>query len=263
MNYFSRRNDHLVEYSGYEEVSESFRNRLIDTFSKYVAKNVENYSDDLPWYVEVRTFSHQVRQEFPGENYYTILQTGEFHKVFSVIEMFLDHVPKIYRTRRDAAFFEILQSFRLSGSVYEINGNRVELVVAEELAKKIQDVKRVLANDMSASNSFFQAVGNLFGRKAKSEDIIKDIFVAFEDYLKEKTQKNEYGNAVSHLEKQNVISTTQRALLEKIYAYRSDTYGVGHAGNAAKPGETDALWFLETTTAQLLYIDRKLKQSHA
>jgi len=48
--------------------------------------------------------------------------------------------------------------------------------------------------------------------------------------------------------------------LDKIYAYRSDTDGVVHSGNGEKPDEIDALWFLETVVAQLLFIDRKLKQ---
>jgi len=262
MTYFSRRNNHVIEYSGYEEVSNAFRVRLSTILSKYVGRNGQSYGYDGPWYVDIRTFSHAVGQEFPGEGYFTIIQQGEFHKIFTIIEMFLDMVTKIYHTRKREAPLEILQAFEYSGSVYSINSqHRVELVVPEDLAQKIQNVKQVLDDNPSAYEKFFNAVGNLFGRKAKADDIIKDVFVAFEDYLKEKTEKNDYGNAVAYLEKQSLISATQKALLEKIYAYRSDTYGVGHAGNSAKPMEIDALWFVETVTPQLLFIDRKLKQN--
>lgn len=264
MNYFSRRNNHIVEYSGYEEVSDLLRVRLLAILNKYIAKNMHSYGGDDPWCVDIRTFSHDVGQEFPGEDYFTIIQQGSFHKVFTIVEMFLDGATEIYFTRRKEVLIEIFQAFKLSGSVYTINNERrVELVVATDLAKKIQDVKQVLGDNTSAYEKFFNAVGNLFGRKAKADDIVKDVFVAFEDYLKEKTKKNDYGSAVAHLEKQGVISVTQKALLEKIYAYRSDTYGVVHSGNSKKPGEVDALWFVETVIPQLLFVDRKLKQNIA
>jgi hypothetical protein len=46
--------------------------------------------------------------------------------------------------------------------------------------------------------------------------------------------------------------------MEKLYGYRSDARGVGHAGNSPAPGEIDALWFLETMLVQIAHIDRKL-----
>lgn len=260
MSYFSRRNQHVVEFSGYEEVSVALRKRISAILRKYVGQNGVSYSNDDPWYIETRNFYHEVRKEFPDGDPFTLLEQGAFHQVFTVVELFLDMAREIYFTREREVPLEIVQAFMLSGSVYTINNRRVELVIDENLAKKIEETKTVLATSQSSYEKFFDAIGSLVGRRAKAEDIVKDIFIAFEDYLKEKTNAKDYGGAISILEKNKTISPTQKALLDKIYAYRSDAYGVGHAGNGDKPGEVDALWFVETVTPQLLLIDRKLKQ---
>jgi len=260
MSYFSRRNKHIVEFSGHEEVSRPLRERLSAILRQYVGENPISYNGDDPWYVEWSDFRHEVQKEFPGKDPFNLIDSGEFHEIFTVVEIFLDMVIGIYYSRRGKASLEILQAFNLSGSVYTIKNRRVELKIDEDLAKKIENTKLVLADNQSAYDKFFDAIGNLVGRKAKAEDIVKDVFVVFEDYLKTQTGTKEYGTAISHLEKTNVISSTQKALLDKIYAYRSDTYGVGHAGSGQKPQEVDALWFVETVTAQLRFLDKKFKQ---
>jgi hypothetical protein len=260
MTYFSRRNNHIVEFSGHEEVSMALRKRLLSVLQKYVDRNGVNFGGGDPWCIEIEDFFHEVKKEFPDENPFTLVEHGVYHQVLTVVEIFLDMLSSIYYTRRDLALQEISQAFTLSGSVYRISNKRIELIITEDLAKKIEVAKTVLQNNSSAYEKFFEAVGNLLGRKAKPEDVIKDMFVSFEDYLKEKTGTKDYGGAINYMEKTGVLSSTQRALLDKIYAYRSDTYGVGHAGNAKKPGEVDALWFLETVIVQLLFLDRKLKQ---
>ncbi|MFC1613514.1 AbiJ-NTD4 domain-containing protein [Patescibacteria group bacterium] len=262
MTYFSRRNEHIVEFSGYEEVSRALRKRLLAILHKYVGQNsVASFGDDSLWNVEIDDFLHEVGKEFPDENPFTLVKRGQFYHVFTIVEIFLDMVEdkNIYYTRKREAPLEILQAFNLSGSVYTINNRKIELVVNEDLAKKIENTKAVLLANPSAYEKFFDTISNFVGRKAKPEDVVKDVFVAFEDYLKQRTDTKDYGRAITKLSKENVISSTQKALMEKIYAYRSDTYGVGHAGNSEKPKEVDALWFIETVIPQLLFIDRKLK----
>lgn len=260
MAYFSRRNQHVTEFSGYEEVTPALRKRLTAILKKYVRRRVVSYSSDFPFDISPAEFSHEVTKEFPGKSPFELIEHGEFHEVFTVVEIFLDMVEGLeYRRKREAPI-ETLQAFKLSGAVYTINGKNVELVVDEELAKKIEATKEVLSANPSAYEKFFEAIGDYVGRRAKPEDIVKDVFIAFEDYLKEQTGAKDYGKAVSKLEKGNTISSTQRALMEKLYAYRSDTYGVGHAGNSEKPKELDVLWFIETVIAQLSFIDKKLKQ---
>jgi hypothetical protein len=214
-----------------------------------------------PYYIEPGIFSHEVQKEFPKESYFALIKEGAFHKVFTVIEIFLDLIRDADWDRQQNARLEIGQAFSLSGSVYEIRNNQIELIVDENLAKKLEEAKGSLASNKTAFERFFKTVGLFLGRKIKSEDAVKDVFIAFEDYLKDKTGAKDYGSAVASLEKSGKVSATQKALLDKIYAYRSDSYGVGHAGNGAAPGEVDALWFIETVTPQILLIDRKLKSN--
>lgn len=49
-------------------------------------------------------------------------------------------------------------------------------------------------------------------------------------------------------------------VIDKIYANRSDMYGIAHAGGSQEPDDIDTLWFLETVMAQMKLIDRRLKQ---
>ncbi|GEM_PF-5932933 len=257
MSYFSRRNGHIVEFSGYEEVSSALRKRLFAVLERYVGENAP-YSHNAR-YIESDSFFHEVGKEFPGKSSFDLVNQGAFHEVFTMVEIFLHMTENLAYDYKVSALDETGQVFSLSGSVYKVNNRRVELQVSEDFAKRLENTKEVLVGHFSACDMFFDAVGNLVGRKAKAEDIIKDVFVAFEDYLKSETKAKEYSGAIVHLEKNGIISPTQKALLEKIYAYRSDTYGVGHAGNNGKPHETDALWFVDTVIAQLLLISRKLK----
>lgn len=259
MAYFSRRNNHVIEYSGHEEASEPLRKRLLSVLVKYVDENPTSYANEDPWSVEPNELIHEVQKEFPGKNPFEIVREGQFHEVFTVVEIFLDLSLKIYYTRRPEAHLETAQAFALSGSVYDIRNTRVVLRVDAETAKQVDEAGAIISGNPSASEKYFTAVGDLFGRKAKPEDIVKDIFIAFEDYLKDLTEAKDYGGAVALLQSQGLISSTQKALLEKIYAYRSDTYGVGHAGNGLKPDELDAMWFLETVGAQIRFIGKRKK----
>lgn len=261
MTYFSRRNNHVVEFSGHEEASSQLRKRLAAVLNKYIDQNGISYGVEDPWYVEREDFRHEVQKEFPGEQPFILIEEGEFHKVFTVVEIFLDMSEGIYYTRRNSAPDEIAQAFELSGSVYQVKENRITLGVTKELAEKLESSKEVLKDNPTAYEKFFDAVGGLLGRRAKPEDVVKDVFIAFEDYLRAKTGARDYGTAIDQLLKLNTVSPTQKALLDKIYAYRSDTYGVGHAGNGKQPGEADALWFIDTVIAQLCFLDRKIKQA--
>ena len=158
MSYFSRRNKHIVEFSGHEEVSRPLRERLSAILRQYVGENPISYNGDDPWYVEWSDFRHEVQKEFPGKDPFNLIDSGEFHEIFTVVEIFLDMVIGIYYSRRGKASLEILQAFNLSGSVYTIKNRRVELKIDEDLAKKIENTKLVLADNQSAYDKFFDAI---------------------------------------------------------------------------------------------------------
>lgn len=55
------------------------------------------------------------------------------------------------------------------------------------------------------------------------------------------------------------VKSAQKALLHKIKAYRDDCYGVAHAGNSGKPKELDVIWYIDTVSAQIIYLDKKIE----
>lgn len=260
MAYFSRRNEYLVEYSGHEEVSKALRDRLLEIFKKYIEQNVSLGSDD-PWSVEPTDFIHKTQQEFPNKNPFILTTEGKFHEVFTIVEIFLDLTSDIYYTRKSEAVVEIVKAFHLSGSVYTIGTQKqIILQIEKDIAEKVDSVKSILAPYPEFSARFFQAVGNLVGRRSKPEDIVKDIFVASEGYLKAITCTSRFGDAVKDLFKKNLINKEQKKVLEALHEFRSDADGAGHAGNSMTPTEETALWFLDTLVAQLRMIDKVVKK---
>jgi hypothetical protein len=117
MTYFSRRNEYITEYSGHEEISSFFRERLFVVVKKFVNINPVSYSADDPWSVEHEDFIFETNKEFPNKDPFSIIRSGLFHEVFTVVEIFLDLAKNIYYTRRNDSLLEVFQAFQLSGSV--------------------------------------------------------------------------------------------------------------------------------------------------
>lgn len=260
-DYFSRRNKYHAEYSGNEEVSIPLRARIKSVFSTYVDYAGDSYGMSDPWSVEPESISYAVTQEFPGKTYEQIIRGGSFHEVLTVVEIFIDLTKSIEYRRREGARVAIIKALDLSGSVYGLNDGRIFLKIPSDVAANTDAVKEILAPFPQWNAVFFEAVGDLVGRRAKPEDVVKNIFVATEGYLKEITLKSQFSTAVEALHTRGVINREQKAILEKLYAYRSDAAGAGHAGNSVTPDESNAMWYLETIVAQIRQIDRKLKST--
>jgi len=262
MTFFSKRNNYKVEYSGYEQVSSELRSRLISIFEKYVKFSAGGYGDHLPSFINPTNFSHEVKQEFPERDYIEILQLGFFHEVFSVVEIFLNETSRIHRTQKEKAIIEICKAFYLSGSVYEVNPSElnVKLVSSDELAEEIKQTEKVLQPYADAYKMFFEAVGNLFNRKGKAGDVVRDIYISAENYLKEITGEASYSNSIKKLEKSKAINRDQKGVFDKLHAFRSDTKGTVHAGSSPKVSEKEAVWFLDTMSVQLRNVDIQTKE---
>lgn len=260
MAYFSRRNEYVVEYSGHEEASKGLRDRLFSVLNKYIERNQISYSDNDPWSVEPDDIIHKTQQEFPEKDPFSIIKNGEFHEVFTVVEIFLNLISDIHYTRKNEAIVEIAKSFYLSGSVYAIDESKqIILKIEKDVVEKIDSIKSILAPYPEFSDRFYQAVGNLVGRRAKPEDVVKDIFVASEGYLKAVTNTSRFGDAIKELFKKNLINKEQKKVLEALHEFRSDADGAGHAGNSVTPTEETTLWFLDTMVAQIRMINKVVK----
>ncbi len=251
MDYFHRRNRPPLEYSGHEEVSEDLRRRLLNILREYLRDiSVSDY------HLSSRDFLYLCQLQFPTATPPDIFAKATYERVFTIVEVLFDCARELDAERRLALRNQLAEAFRLSGSVYELRGGKVCLVPSDDTARKLTEVAKVLEPYDDCAERFFSAVGDLMGRKRKSDDIVKDLFIAAEGYLKNVTSENDFVSAVKALHKTGALNAIQRGVMEKLHGYRSDARGVGHAGNSPTPNERDALWFLETLLVQLTHIDR-------
>lgn len=260
MKYFRERHSLKTDYSGYEEVSDSLRNRLNTVCQRYIAYTIIATGQRGYW-IPGKELEHELAVNLEQNKIEEIIMNGNYDSVFEAVEIYLDVAREsASREFRDQILPDVQRAFELSGSVYYVDENgKVNLKIDEKLSKDLKEVEKALSETKTSYELFFETVGKLMSRKDEPENIVKDIFIAFENYLKEKTGKSDFGNSIYYLERQGIINRIQRVLLEKIYAYRSDAFGVTHAGASKTPDEIDALWFLETVVAQLKFLDRKFK----
>lgn len=261
MTYFSHRNKYNVEYSGYEDASTALRERLASVMGKYISSEGffdNSYSKDWIGYDE---FIHEVQKHTLKTDPFNLVKTAPFHEVFTVVEIYWDLASSLDGQRPIEIATALRQTFSLSGSVYQINRDgQIALVLNKELSEKIKETEKILEPYASAYKTFFEAVGNLAGKKTKPGDIVRDIYVAAEGYLKAITGEAQYSSAVKKLTNAGAINNEQKSIMEKLYAFRSNTHGTTHAGSAPEPNEKDALWFLDTMSAQLRHIEIQAKE---
>jgi len=262
MKYFRERHNLKTDYSGYQEVSDSLSRRLNAICQRYIAYGRIGLGQEDYW-IPSHVLEHELFLHLEQRNIEQIMLYEErYDYVFEAVEIFVS-VAKEHASQRyyEEILPDIQRAFDLSGSVYYLDKDGlIQLRTDTKLAESLQEIKPMLQEHEKSYKVFFDAVGNLMGRKDKAKNIVKDIFVAFENYLKEITEKKDFGKAIEHLQREKIIAATQKSLLEKVYAYRSDAFAVGHAGGSKEPDELDALWFLDTVIAQLKLIDRRLKQ---
>lgn len=259
MTYFRERNKLKLDYSGHEEASDSLRKRLSVICLKYISNSI--YQNG--YWIPASELQHELSINLTKGDIYEIINSDSYDYVFEAIEIYLNLAKKYAYLNFDKEILaDIQKAFDLSGSVYQVDkdSKQIKLRIDDKLAQDLKETEKILSGNEKSLKIFYDAVGNLITRKAKAKDIVKDMFVAFESYLKEKGQENDFGKAIESLKKQGLITGTQKGLLDKIYGYRSDAFAVGHAGNSKEPDEVDALWFLETIIAQLKLVDKRFKQ---
>jgi hypothetical protein len=261
MKYFRERHNLKSDYSGYQEVSDSFRKRLSTVCNAYIAYGTIGIGQEGFW-IQDDILEHELAINLLESNIKTIVSTGNYDMVFEAIEIYLNVAREYaYKSFHERILPDIQRAFDLSGSVYFVNKEgQINLRVEQPFAENLEETKEILSVSKKSYELFFDTVGKLITRRDKPENIVKDIFVAFENYLKEKTGEKDFDKCVSYLEKRGIIDKHQKKLLDQLYVYRSDAFKVTHAGASKIPDEISALWFVETVIAQLKYLDNKFKQ---
>lgn len=245
------------EYSGVSEVSNSLRNRIYVAMTRHVTEQSVYYRT----HVIESALSHEMYMKFLERDLSEIIGGRDYRDVFDAVEIYL-RLGKNTDAYRLKILPDLQRAFSNSGSVYFVDSEgQVQLMPDKQLAEKVEETKEMLKEHKSSYSTFLEAVGGLFQRTKDSHDVIKDVFISFEGYLKAVTSKASYSECVRHLFSEKIISVNQKGIFEKIFAYRSDSDGVSHAGNSPKPNEMDALWFIETVIAQMKLIGSKTKRA--
>jgi hypothetical protein len=146
MKYFNRRNNYQVEYSGYEDVSKSLRDRLSAIMGEYIniGSVLSSYNSARSRSIGNNRFSYAIQKEFPQEGYSDILENGEFYKVFTIVEIFWDLLKSIEFSRQQKAFVEIAQAFMLSGSVYGVDPKDGRIILVLNIQVQLKScIKRL------------------------------------------------------------------------------------------------------------------------
>ena len=180
-----------------------------------------------------------------------------YYEVFDFIEIYYARAKKdLDSIKRRRLLEEIDEAFCSSGSVYGISEDGlVVLKIEDKTAEEISNVDSLLSPFEEAQNLYREAVAGLIDRSKKPADVVKDICVVLEEYLQKVTGVIGIENLLKRRSDDLKLHPIQITMLEKLIAYRGDTWGPAHAGKGKKPGEAEALWFLEIAIAfiQLVY----------
>lgn len=259
--YFRARHNLRNEQSGYQEVSEALRERLSHVTKGNMADEYNLGVGNEGLWVGERALGDELQMHLLNGSIFQIIATGSYDRVFEAIEIFLNRAKQDAGHRYEEILSAVKAAFKLSGSVYYVaDRGKIELVVDEELAKEIAQAEETLnKTSEKASEKFSEAMVNLLRRNDKPKNIIRDIYVALETFLKEQTQTKNFSDAISKLVTLGAIVPAQRALLNKLYAYRSTIDGAVHGTGFKEPEELDAMWYFKTIMPWFEYIQQKLK----
>ena len=265
MQTFSKRNNLKDEYSGYGKASLSLRNRLLQLYGLPYSGNEFHFGlGNTNWIHEI-AFSKDLQMHFgriiPIEAFRDESLTT-YDEIFDFIELYYARaVEDLDGHKRLILIRNIVTAFNSSGSVYEFsNDGEVILRIDDDTAEKITEVDTILKPFNEAQEVYRDCARGLLTRSKVPKNVVGDMYVVFEEYLKKSSHQSTVDKAIQHLLTKLLLHPTQILITEKLKAYRGDVWGPAHAGNSPKPDESDALWYLESIVAQIKYIDRKIKQ---
>lgn len=264
MQTFSKRNKLKSEYSGYGEASINLRNRLLLLYGHPYSGNEFNFGLGNDNWIREVTLSKDLQMHFgnkiPIESFRDEKQTT-YDNVFDFIELYYARgVSDLDGIKRLRLFRDIVQAFTNSGSVYEFNQDgQVVLKIDDSLAESITKADTILKPFEGAQKVFRDCVDGLITRTKPPKNVVGDMSVVFEEYLKKSTSQDAVEKTTQYLKNKLSFHATQIQIIEKLRAYRGDVWGPAHAGNGPEPDERDALWYLESIIAQIRYIENKIK----
>lgn len=266
MQAFSKRNKLKREYSGYGKASKNLRNRLLLLYGLPYSGNEYYFGIGNDNWIHEVAFSKDLQMHFgrriPIEDFREETITT-YDNLFDFVELYYARALKdLDYTKRKRLHNDICIAFINSSSVYEFNEDgQVVLKIDDTTAENITKADTVLEQFDSAQKVYRDCVDGLITRTKPSKNVVGDMYVVFEEYLKNSTQQKTADKTIQFLRDKLFFHPTQVQIIEKLKAYRGDVWGAAHAGNSPEPDERDALWYLESIIAQIKYIDSKINQA--
>ena len=264
MEPFSKRNKIKKEYSGYGEASIGLRNRLLQLHGKPYSGNEYQFGIRNTNWIHEKAFDKDLQMHFDRkisiESFRDKTKTT-YNDVFDFIELYYNRaLQDLDSVKRTMLYNDICSAFKNSGSVYGFNPDgQVILILGKKLSKKITAVQALLETTVNARDKFRNLINGIINRTIDSADAIGDLYIVFEDFIKNITHQKSFDKAFKHLSKNLLLHPIQIKLIENLKAYRGDVWGSAHAGNSPKPTEKEALWYLDLILTQFEYIERKTK----
>lgn len=245
------------EYSGPGEITPQLRERLRMVTRAYLATGHVGIGQERDW-VRGRALDHRLGMHFgQAVRVDDVLASGEWHGVLDTIEIYIGVARDTAPRRYTEILGQIAQAFEVSGSAYYVSRTgHVALRLDQETGQRIGQAVKALSATDKACGVLQGAAAGLADRSMKPENVIRDACVALEDYLKAKTGEKDFSGGIKFLRRKKLLTATQAAVIEKLYGFRSEVFGAAHAGAARTPTETDALWFVDSVSAQILFLDK-------
>ena len=266
MQPFSKRNNIRREYSGFGEASIGLRNRLLLLYGMPYSGNEYHFGIGNDNWIHEVAFDKDLQMYFGKKMRIEDFRDPEktnYNDLFDFIEIYYRRAESdIDSIKRRKLFSSISSAFINSGSVYEFGEEGTVLLKIDDIsAKNITATNIILEPFEKAVNLYRDCIDGLITRSKQPKNVVGDMYVVFEEYLKNITKVSGVENWNKFLKDKFRFHPTQIAIINKLVAYRGDVWGPGHAGNGKEPDESDAVWFLESVITQIRYIDSKIVRS--
>lgn len=260
MNTFARRQKIRTEHSGIGEATPRLRHRVLSLINDFSGDETRFGVMNTDW-IHLRALSRDITQLF-GRNIdlaaFADSSQFDYADFFTLVELATRRARKDLSGRKQAFLTDLTQAFELSGSAYLINlDGLVELRVDEETATAISQTVGVLEPLPEAQVMFKQLAGGIIQRVSPPRDVVRDMSLVIEKYLKSVTGKDNLDEALRDIQQASSLHPIQLEILKKLRAYRGDARDVTHDSNSPAPDEADALWYVESAMSIIKRIETK------
>lgn len=250
---FSRRHKIREEFSGQDEASPYLRNRLMNTMSELTGDE-RNYGIGNDDYVGINALYSDLEMHF-GEpiSLRDLMDESKmtYDAVFDVVELYMRRakIDQLSYEKKQHLEAQFKTAFDLSGSVYDFDGTEVVLRLDAQSSELLTTVNKILSPYDRARDIFLKASKGLIHRKVEPREVIKELYIALEEYIKKSTGGKDWNSAMKRLGAS--LHPIQIKALNNLKDYRGGAGRVAHSTDSDEPNVSDGLWYLRNTMSSI------------